>query len=909
MAVATGTEWQEARQWLIDAGVIDGRHPVTKPTATLMEFAHCLTDGVFLCMLLNKLQPNSVPHFHPKAKLQFKCVQNINAFLVSLHRDFNVGVDNVFDYGDLTDMSDFGRVVRCLSDLSHSRQAISCGFTPFPSAPADGSYTEEDIYGNLENMMTHRNANAYAAHRPPLPPTGAPELQEEESIYDSIQQTEDEEDIYGSLVSYAGKGKTQEGSGFGGLPEKLGYVVAEVVETEKNYLEALSLLTKHYRDYLIDRLDIETLRIIFINIPDLVSIHQKFYDSLQKQLKSSSKQFSRCFNESVDDFVQYATYCAGLPEAQIKVQELMDKPATNQMLEHCKKSSKQKFYLKELLSVPMQRVLKYPLLLRELIKQAKKCDWHDVLQLEMAAEGIQDVAKCVNEVKRDSERMSITKDVKNGLVEYKGEDIANFGRSLFDGDIKVKQIEDAKSKQSSAKPRYGFLFDRALLVCRPKNEKFIVKTVMKLEDYRVEDMPAPPGKAKFTSGFQLHGCNASAPGNCVIFAKTLPDKQEWLQLVQKAIMNITPPHSDKGNHRFEQFTTDNMTTRCSVCKRLLWGRILQGYQCSLCQQMTVHQTCLADVSGTCASRRASASMSMPTDTPRPPPPRPDRSGGSRTLACRTIRGYTGHPAPPPGQVPLRFGIGEDVNVTSNSGEWWEGTLLKGGGHGVFPSSYVKLKEAVPRRTHVPAPYEETVISGSGLAAAGPPPASSITRLPSINRGPPPPAQRRSILQGYTWFVGKMSRAEAELHLLHSADGVYLIRESEAHPGDYALSIKFEQPKHIRVNQRDGAYYLSLTKTFPSMMGLIEYYQNFSLAASFPGLDTQLLIPFNDTTSVCVANYNFNRRNEEELTIEEHQEVKIFSKETPKAKWWYGYTEMHNAYGLFPSNYVTEFGHQ
>ena len=72
MATATGTEWREARQWLIDARVIPVGHPVTKPTVQLEEFAHSLTDGVFLCMVLNKLKRNAVAHFHPRAKLQVR---------------------------------------------------------------------------------------------------------------------------------------------------------------------------------------------------------------------------------------------------------------------------------------------------------------------------------------------------------------------------------------------------------------------------------------------------------------------------------------------------------------------------------------------------------------------------------------------------------------------------------------------------------------------------------------------------------------------------------------------------------------------------------------------------------------------------------------------------------------------
>lgn len=69
MATATGTEWQLARQWLLDARVIPPSHPATKPSAQLIDFANCLRDGVYLCALLNKLVPNTVANYHPRATL------------------------------------------------------------------------------------------------------------------------------------------------------------------------------------------------------------------------------------------------------------------------------------------------------------------------------------------------------------------------------------------------------------------------------------------------------------------------------------------------------------------------------------------------------------------------------------------------------------------------------------------------------------------------------------------------------------------------------------------------------------------------------------------------------------------------------------------------------------------------
>ena len=82
MATATGTEWQQARQWLLEARVIPVSHPATKPTAQLIDFANCLRDGVYLCALLNRLVPRSVPHYHPRATLQVKCVPYRSLFIL-----------------------------------------------------------------------------------------------------------------------------------------------------------------------------------------------------------------------------------------------------------------------------------------------------------------------------------------------------------------------------------------------------------------------------------------------------------------------------------------------------------------------------------------------------------------------------------------------------------------------------------------------------------------------------------------------------------------------------------------------------------------------------------------------------------------------------------------------------------
>ena len=60
--IADTVDWREARQWLIDSGVIPPTHRVTKPDVNLIDFARSLRDGVFLCSLLNCLREGCVEY-------------------------------------------------------------------------------------------------------------------------------------------------------------------------------------------------------------------------------------------------------------------------------------------------------------------------------------------------------------------------------------------------------------------------------------------------------------------------------------------------------------------------------------------------------------------------------------------------------------------------------------------------------------------------------------------------------------------------------------------------------------------------------------------------------------------------------------------------------------------------------
>lgn len=86
--------------------------------------------------------------------------------------------------------------------------------------------------------------------------------------------------------------------------------------------------------------------------------------------------------------------------------------AVEQMVQQCQKEhSGGRVQLRDILSVPMQRILKYHLLLDKLVHETSPTH-EDYRGLERAKEAMVDVAQYTNEVKRDSEHLVVIQKVR-----------------------------------------------------------------------------------------------------------------------------------------------------------------------------------------------------------------------------------------------------------------------------------------------------------------------------------------------------------------------------------------------------------------------------------------------------------------------------------------------------------------
>uniref|UniRef100_A0A3B3QZV4 Vav guanine nucleotide exchange factor 2 n=1 Tax=Paramormyrops kingsleyae TaxID=1676925 RepID=A0A3B3QZV4_9TELE len=819
-------EWRQCGRWLIDCKVLPPSHRVVWPSAAVFDLAQALRDGVLLCQMLHNLSPGSVDlkeiNFRPQMS-QFLCLKNIRTFLKVCHDKFGMRNSELFDPFDLFDVRDFGKVISALSRISHHSIAQNKGIRSFPSE--DTTLNEDDVYRSLEELADEHDVG-------------------EDDIYDCVPCDEDGDDIYEDIIKVEVRQPMKMGMS---EEDKRNCCLVEIRETEAKYYKTLEDIEKNYMIPLKQVLSPQDMEAIFVNLEDVIKVHFSLLRTIETNILAGGNGLGQIFLDFKERLLIYGQYCSHMENAQKTLDELIaTREDVRVKVEECTmKVQEGKFKLQDLLVVPMQRVLKYHLLLKELLSHS--ADRPERQQLKEALEAMQDLAMYINEVKRDNETLKKISEFQSSIENLQVK-LEEYGRPKIDGELKVCSVVN-RTKQD----RYIFLFDKVVIVCKRRGYSYELKEIIELQSYKMSDDPMNNrDMKKWSYGFYL--IHLQGKQGFQFFCKTEDTKRKWMEQFEMAISNIKPERATANQHNFQMHTFEK-NTNCRACKMLLRGIFYQGYYCSRC--------------GTGAHKECLEVITICRINPLDSEPGPLASGPKMVA----VRNYHGIPAPP-GKLPLSFQSGDVIELLKGDPDtsWWEGRLIQNQKSGLFPSSFVKP-------CLDPKPFQ-----------------------PLPNRQ----SSRETDYNVYPWFAGNMERQQADNLLKSHSSGTYLIRERTAEAERFAISIKFnDEVKHIKVIEKDNWIHITEAKKFESLLELVEYYQTHSLKESFKLLDTTLRYPYKSrersvsrasarspvftprVVSTAVARYNFAARDMRELSLREGDVVKIYSKIGGDQGWWKG----------------------
>lgn len=220
-------------------------------------------------------------------------------------------------------------------------------------------------------------------------------------------------------------------------------VFRELIQTERKYVLDLELLLE-YRTELqnADALSSEQLHVLFPNLSDIVDFHRRLLTGLECNINVPSKYQrigSVFIHASNGPFRAYEPWTIG----QVSAIELINKEAAN-----LRKSSSlldPGFELQSYNIKPIQRLCKYPLLLKELIKTySDSVDSVGYNELLLASAAMKEVANKVNEAQRRAENIGNLQNLVERVKNWRGFNLREQGDLLYHSLVGVREGDAEK---------------------------------------------------------------------------------------------------------------------------------------------------------------------------------------------------------------------------------------------------------------------------------------------------------------------------------------------------------------------------------------------------------------------------------------------------------------------------------
>ncbi|KAF5275360.1 hypothetical protein FQR65_LT04188 [Abscondita terminalis] len=310
---------------------------------------------------------------------------------------------------------------------------------------------------------------------------------------------------------------------------KRGHVLNELLETERIYVMELSSIIKGYKiealseemqpilpQGLLDKIDV-----LFGNLDELYHFHADVFLKDLENCISTTDLVALCFVQRREMFYQlYSYYCQNIPRSEQLRESVVD---SHMFFQRCQAKLGHKLPLAAYLLKPVQRITKYQLLLKDLLRYSDEKT--NCKELQQALDCMLVVLRCVND---SMHQISIS-----GFPV----DLSQQGDLLLQGSFSV-WTENKKDLKLRLKPmqRHIFLYQKAVLFCKPTNKTTHNKSMYHFKHYlKMSQIGLTESVKGDVRKFELW-----LQGRLevhTIQASTVEQKQMWVNEIKRVLLN------------------------------------------------------------------------------------------------------------------------------------------------------------------------------------------------------------------------------------------------------------------------------------------------------------------------------------------------------------------------------------
>ncbi|EEB16142.1 Guanine nucleotide exchange factor DBS, putative [Pediculus humanus corporis] len=311
------------------------------------------------------------------------------------------------------------------------------------------------------------------------------------------------------------------------LKSKRQHILAELLETEQIYVNELQSIIKGYKREM-ESPEMKPLippeligkgDVLFGNLEEIYAFHNDIFLKDLQNCISTTELVALCFTHRKNEFYKlYSCYCQNSPKSE-QLRELIGE--RNFFFGACQIKLGHKLPLAAYLLKPIQRITKYQLLLKDLLRSTEipKCR----NQLQEALKCMLVVLKCVND---SMHQIAITG--------FRG-DLSDQGELLMQGSFSI-WTESKKIRELRLTPmqRHIFLYRKAILFCKKENKEnnkatYHFKRFLQMSQIGLtESVKGDPRKFEIwlQGRQQVHTIQAS----------TIEQKMAWVQQIKEVLL-------------------------------------------------------------------------------------------------------------------------------------------------------------------------------------------------------------------------------------------------------------------------------------------------------------------------------------------------------------------------------------